>query len=328
MPGWYRSPVKSDPIVDGTVIRIDAGQSLVDTSEGVLRSVLRGRLSGDRPAGKGRGGRTDPAPEPVLAVGDRVRVAVIGDGSGVIEEVEPRRTKLSRRAVGPGKREQIVAANVDQLVIVSSLHSPAPSLNLVDRYLVAAEHGGLVVALCMNKVDLGIPPEIAADLEPYVALGYPVLWTSAVTGSGIADLRAQLTGRTSVLAGKSGVGKSALLKAVDPGLELRSAPISAATGKGRHTTSFSSLLPLAGGGYVVDTPGIREYTLWELVPEDLDQHFPEIAAAAAGCRFRNCAHQQEPDCAVKDAVAAGRIPARRFSSYGRIRSGLDEDAAD
>ena len=317
--------MKEPSTVRGTVIRIDAGQSHVDTPLGVLRCVLRGRLTSERPGAKPKGPRA-PATEAALAVGDQVEVLVTVAGQGAIEQVLPRRTKLSRRAVGPGKREQIVAANVDQMVIVTS--APAPSLNLIDRYLVAASRGGLQPVICINKIDLGIPAGLAEDLAPYTELDYPVHWTSAVTGSGIPEFRAQLAQVTSVLAGKSGVGKSALLTAVDPQLALRSAPISAATGKGRHTTSFSSLLPLAGGGYVIDTPGIREYTLWEIEPRDLDQHFPDIAQFAAECRFDDCAHRQEPDCGVKAALADGRLPERRYASYSRIRNGLDDDALD
>jgi ribosome biogenesis GTPase len=320
--------MKSGPTVRGTVIRIDAGQSLVDTPAGVLRCVLRGRLSSERPD-KRKSPRAESPTEPALAVGDHVAVAVLGDGRGTIEDVEPRRTKLSRRAVGPQKREQIVAANIDQLVIVASLAAPPPSLNLIDRYLVAAGRGGLQPVICINKIDLAVvPADLTADLAPYAELGYPLHWTSAATGEGIPALRERLAGVTSVLAGKSGVGKSALLTAVEPGLELHSAPISAATGKGRHTTTYSSLLRLSGGGYVIDTPGIREYTLWELDPADLDSHFPEIARFAAECRFSNCAHRQEPDCAVKAAAADGRIPARRFASYTRIRDGIEDEALD
>jgi ribosome biogenesis GTPase / thiamine phosphate phosphatase len=317
--------MKDQSTVQGTVIRIDAGQSHVDTPLGVLRCVLRGRLTGERPGARSKGPRA-PATEAALAVGDQVEVLVTAEGQGAIEQVLPRRTKLSRRAVGSSKREQIVAANVDQMVIVTA--ASAPSLNLIDRYLVAASRGGLQPVICINKIDLGIPAGLAGDLAPYTELDYPVHWTSAVTGAGIPEFRAQLAQVTSVLAGKSGVGKSALLTAVDPQLALRSAPISEATGKGRHTTSFSSLLPLAGGGYVIDTPGIREYTLWEIEPRDLDQHFPDIAQFAAECRFDDCAHRQEPDCGVKAALADGRLPERRYASYSRIRNGLDDEALD
>jgi ribosome biogenesis GTPase len=304
-------------LVNGRIIRIDARASQVATPGGILHCVLRGRLT----AAKGVDKR-------LLAVGDAVRVRPLGPERGAIEEILPRRTKLSRRAAGPDRREQVVAANIDQVVIVSALADPPLNLNLVDRYLVAADRGGLAALICINKIDCGTEAErtvAAAGLRPYAALGIPLLWTSARTGSGIDALRDRLAGRTSVFAGKSGVGKSALLNAVEPGLELRAGEISAATGKGRHTTTFSSLLTLSNGGFVIDTPGIRAYTLWEVDPNDLDRHFPEIHAERGGCRFANCTHSHEPECAVKEAVAAGRIEERRFASYLRLLSGLEEE---
>lgn len=304
-------------LVHGKVIRIDARESQVTTAGGVLRCVLRGRLT----VAKGVDKR-------LLAVGDTVRVRLLGPDRGAIEEILPRRTKLSRRAAGPDRKEQVVAANIDQVVIVSALADPPLNLNLVDRYLVAAGRGGLAALVCVNKIDCGTAADRAAAeaaLRTYAALGVPLVWTSARTGSGIDVLRDRLAGRTSVFAGKSGVGKSALLNAVEPGLELHSAEISAATGKGRHTTTFSSLLTLTNGGFVIDTPGIRAYTLWEMDPSDLDRHFPEIHAERGGCRFANCSHSHEPECAVKVAVAAGRIEERRLASYLRILSGLEEE---
>ncbi len=301
----------------GTIIRIDARESQVAIPGGVLRCVLRGRLT----AARGDDKR-------LLAVGDHVRVRPLDPDRGAIEEILPRRTKLSRRAAGPERREQVVAANIDQLVIVSALADPPLNLNLVDRYLVAAGRGGLDALICVNKIDCGTEAEREAarvSLAPYAALGIPLVWTSARTGSGIDALRDRLAGRTSVFAGKSGVGKSALLNAVEPGLELRAGEISAATGKGRHTTTYSSLLPLANGGFVIDTPGIRSYTLWETEPGDLDRHFPEIYAQRGGCRFANCTHSHEPECAVKEAVAAGKIEGRRFASYLRLLAGLEEE---
>jgi ribosome biogenesis GTPase len=304
-------------LVHGTVIRIDARASQVATAGGVLRAVLRGRLTATRGVDRR-----------LLAVGDRVLVRPLGPGRGAIEEILPRQSKLSRRAAGPDRREQVVAANIDQVVIVSALADPSINLNLVDRYLVAAGRGGLAALICINKVDLvtAVKHETAAGaLAPYAALGIPLVWTSARTGHGIDALRDQLAGRTSVFAGKSGVGKSALLNAVEPGLELRAGEISAATGKGRHTTTYSSLLPLANGGFVIDTPGIRAYTLWEVDPGDLDRHFPEIHVQRGGCRFANCTHSHEPECAVKEAVAAGKIEARRYASYRRILAGLEDE---
>jgi ribosome biogenesis GTPase len=280
----------------------------------MVSCVLRGRLAESKVPQKR-----------LLAVGDEVRIHVLSEGRGAIEEILPRRTKLSRRARGAHAKEHVVAANIDQAVIVCSLAEPALNLNLVDRYLVAAGRGGLAPAICINKVDLGDRAEAEPEIEPYLSLGIPVLWTSAATGTGIEALRRQLAGRTSVFAGKSGVGKSALLNAVEPGLELRSGEISAATGKGRHTTTYSILLPLSEGGFVIDTPGIRAYTLWEMDPLELDRHFPEMFALCSRCRFANCTHSHEPGCAVKEAVAAGTISSRRYTSYCRILDGLDEE---
>jgi len=304
----------SEELLSGKVIRVDSGASQVDTPSGVVRCVVRGRLTETRTQDKR-----------LLAVGDEVRIRLLGAGSGAIEEILPRRNKLSRRAVGRDRREQVVAANVDQVVIVTSLGEPPLNLNLVDRYLVAADNGGLGALICINKTDLGDRRPAEALLVPYETMGYPVVWTSARTGDGISELKAALAGRTSVMAGASGAGKSALLNAVDPGLQLRSGEVSAATGKGRHTTTFSSLLPLPGGGYVIDTPGIREYTLWEVDPVDLDRHFPEINVIKKGCRFANCTHSHEPDCAVKAASTAGKMDRRRYESYLRILEGLDEE---
>jgi ribosome biogenesis GTPase len=303
-------------LLDGKVIRVDSGASQVDTPAGLVRCVVRGRLT-----------ETKTQDKRLLAVGDDVRVQLLGPGSGAIEEILPRRTKLSRRSVGHERREQVVAANIDQVVIVTSLAEPPLKLNLVDRYLVAADNGGLGAVICINKVDLALGDRAPAEalLRPYHAMGYPVIWTSARTGEGIDELKRHLAGRSSVMAGASGTGKSALLNAVEPGLELRSGEISSATGKGRHTTTFSSLLPLGGGGYVIDTPGIREYTLWEVDPAALDRHFPEIDALRSGCRFANCTHSHEPDCAVKAASESGKIDPRRYESYLRILSGLDEE---
>lgn len=304
----------SQGILTGKVIRVDSGASQVDTPAGVLRCVVRGRFA----AGKAGDKR-------MIAVGDDVRVHPLAAGSGTIEEILPRRTKLSRRAVGQNKREQVVAANIDQVVIVTSLAEPPLNLNLVDRYLVAADSGGLSAVICINKTDLGSRETAEPQLRPYVAMGHGVVWSSVRTEAGIDELKAHLAGRSSVLAGASGTGKSALLNAVEPGLELRSGDVSAATGKGRHTTSFSSLLPLTNGGYVIDTPGIREYTLWEVDSEVLDRHFPDVNALRTGCRFTNCTHSHEPDCAVKAGAATGAIDPRRYESYLRILGGLEDD---
>ncbi len=303
----------SEELLLGKVVRIDSGRSQVVTPVGVLRCVVRGRLALAKVQNKR-----------LLAAGDDVRVRSLGAGEGAIEEILPRRSKLSRQAVGANKREQVVAANIDQVVIVTSLAEPPLNLNLVDRYLVAADTGGLAAVLCINKIDLGNRSSVEPLLEPYAVMDLPCVWTSARSGEGIPALRSRLAGRSSVFAGASGAGKSSLLNAVEPGLELRSGEMTAA-GKGRHTTTFSSLLPLSGGGYVIDTPGIREYTLWEVDPATLARHFPELNGLDSRCRFTNCTHSHEPDCAVKVAVESGTIDRRRYESYLRILGGLEEE---
>lgn len=289
----------------GRVIRIDSGSCRVDTERGVLRCTLRGRLA-----------RTRRTSVRLIAVGDRVGVAP-GDGGdeGVIEEILPRTTKLSRRAAGPRQHEQVVAANLDQVLVVSSFSAPPLDLDLTDRYLVAADHGGLRAVLCINKLDLLRPAQHAEELRVYERLGYTVLRTCALSGSGVEELRAELAGRTTVVAGASGVGKSTLINVLQPGLRLRTAPVSARSGEGRHTTTATELLRLDGGGYVIDTPGIREYTLWEIGPAALDRNFPELDAFREGCHFADCTHSHEPGCAVKAAAESGEIAARRYRSY-------------
>jgi len=280
-----------------------------------------------------RGGQTHP-----IAVGDRVRVCLGAAGEGTIGAIEPRGPgKLARRAAGGRAVEQVVAANVDQLVVVASAAEPPLSRGLLDRLVVSGEHGALAVVVCINKLDLAacgdsrfqtpdsrFQPEIEQIVGLYRGLGYAALATSAVTGQGVEELRAALRDKTSVLAGPSGVGKSALLMAVQPGLQLRVGKLSAATGKGRHTTTAVSLLPLDFGGFVVDTPGIREFALYDLERGDLQHCFPELRERFGRCRFGDCTHLREPGCAVRDAVATGAIDPQRYESYCHIYESLPE----
>jgi ribosome biogenesis GTPase len=261
----------------------------------------------------------------VVAVGDEVLVSLDASGDGVIEHVLPRRTVLARPDVFNPDLSQIIVSNVDQVLIVSSWEEPTLWLELLDRYLIAAEEGKLTPLICLNKVDLAESArECQREMSIYQKLGYTVLLTSVVTGRGIRELRKHLVGKQTVLAGRSGVGKSSLLMAVQPDLELRVAEVSDYSGEGRHTTTQVSLLKLDGGGYVVDTPGIRELGLITVHRHELVLYFPEIAALVGQCQFNDCSHTHEPGCAVVAAVEAGDIPWSRYASYLAIYEDLPE----
>ncbi len=306
--------------MNGLVIKAQSGFFTVQPDDGgePVISRIRGRLKQERH-------RTD-----LVAVGDRVTVQVNADGSGSVQAVEERHSALSRTRVAAQDRslrtdtEQVLVANPDQVVFVFSVASPAFSPRKLDRFLVVAEMNRLPAVICANKVDL-VAPEEARDLfRIYEAIGYPVLYTSVVTGEGVDALRETLRGRLSVLAGSSGVGKSSLLNAVQEGLGLRVKEVSEATGKGMHTTRHTELIPLEIGGYVADTPGIRGLALFDLEPAEVDAYFREIGPLVAQCAFSDCTHTHEPHCAVLAAVADGRVSRERYESYLRLREEQEE----
>jgi ribosome biogenesis GTPase len=290
------------------------------------RSKEQDRRSKDK---ERRGAGNDDHSDPV-AVGDLVRFAEAQDGTGQIFAVLPRRNQLARRAAGPHNPahpfEQVIAANLDQVVPVFAAAEPRPHWNLLDRYLVSAAAAGMPALICITKLDLAresdgaIQEELREAVEDYRRAGYPVLLASAVSGEGIEELRRALAGRTSALLGKSGVGKSSLLNALQPGLGLRVNEISRATGKGVHTTTHLEMFPLENGGRVVDTPGVREFGLWDIDPQDLALYFPEMRPFVGRCRFGlDCQHDEEPGCAIRLAVMGGAISPRRYQSYMRLR---------
>lgn len=298
-----------DNLPSGVVITMRGLYADVDDGENVwpctVRRVLRTRLIEERLP---------------VTVGDRVRFRLDEPGrdvvrEGVIEAVEPRSGSLCRLV---GKRVQTIAANVDQAIIVSSAALPEPRTGLIDRYIVAALYGRITPVICMNKIDLDDDGFAASLLPRYVELGYPTLTTSTVTGEGIEDLKALLRGKSSVFTGQSGVGKSALLNAVQPGLDLRTNEVIRETGKGRHTTTTAIMFRLDGGGYVVDTPGIRSFDLSIVPRNEFELYFVEIARFVPDCRFPDCTHTHETDCAVKAAVERGDIHAERYESYVRL----------
>jgi ribosome biogenesis GTPase len=215
----------------------------------------------------------------------------------------------------------VIAANVDQAVVVMAASTPEPNPRLLDRLLVACHHAEIEPVVCFNKIDQGTAA-IDAWIGDYQDAGYEIVLTSARTARGVGCLTRRVAERTTLFCGPSGVGKSALLNAIHPGYRLREGSISEATGKGRHTTTTAQLLPLPGAGFVVDTPGLREFGLWDLAPSGLRACFPEIARAATGCAFADCAHVAETGCAVRSAVEAGSLSVRRYTSYLKLRQEL------
>lgn len=260
----------------------------------------------------------------LVAAGDRVKFQINEDGSGIILEVDERERVLSRARPAPEKRniltdqEQILLANPDQIVIVFSIRRPRPSLRKLDRYLVVAEMNEIPVVICVNKVDLVEPGEAESVFQIYADIGYPLIYTSAHRGDGVVRLGEWLKDKISVLTGSSGVGKSSLLNAVQPGLGLRVRDVSQATDKGLHTTRHVELVPLSVGGYVADTPGIRALAVFDMEATELDGYFREIAPLVPYCQFSDCTHRHEPKCAVQAAVADGRVSAARYESYLRL----------
>ena len=260
-----------------------------------------------------------------VAIGDFVGFVDAEDGMGLITEVHERKNALARRAAGKKALEQVVVANVDQVVTVFAAAQPAPKWELLDRYLAATEAAGLPALVCITKCDLVDRTRLDPELDNYRRIGYSVIATSVVTGEGVAEIKRTFAESVSVLTGASGVGKSSLLNAIQPGLALRIASVSDAVQKGRHTTVTAQLVPLDCGGYVADTPGLRELGLWGIEPEQLEWCFPEFRPYLGTCKYGNsCTHVHEPGCAVLAAVGE-EISPERYESYRRMMAGDEEN---
>lgn len=304
--------VDADQCLRGRVVSIHGITHLVRTDDGnfyhcAVRRVLKTLAGAQRHA---------------VAVGDHVLIRPApgtDPPEAFIERVEPRHGCICREVRG---LQQVLVANVDQVAVVASVEEPPLKPNLIDRLLVSAEKGRVRPFVCINKIDLADPAELMPLVGVYARIGCEVVLCSARTGAGIDRLKALLKGRETVLSGQSGVGKSSLLNAVDPSLNLKTGEVSRDTRKGRHTTTTARLLPLSFGGYVVDTPGVRQFQLWDVVPLEVCSLFRDLRPYANLCRFPDCTHTHEEACAVKEAVADGRLDQRRYESYCHM---IEED---
>lgn len=339
-----------DPeILTGVVLNGAHGIYDVHTDNGVLRCTLRGKLKktfaqaqstrsfskarprGDKLLALPKSQRTAQREQreteflPVrLTVGDYVKLRQLDERNGMIEEILPRQSELSRKDVGStAKRavQQTLLANLNQVALVFATAQPDPHFGMLDRYLAICESADVQPLICLNKADLSHEPYVDDAAALYARLGYTVIWMSAVTGQGIDELRAHLKEHTTLFSGPSGVGKSSLVNAIEPGMAIKTGFISEATGKGKHTTTGSQLYPLSGGGWLADSAGIRALAAWNIAPEDLAECFVEFRPYLGECLYSNCQHLEEEGCAIRQAVADGVVDAGRYRSYVRILMG-------
>ncbi|MCG6157354.1 ribosome small subunit-dependent GTPase A [Rubinisphaera margarita] len=250
-----------------------------------------------------------------IVAGDVVLFEPLGAEQGMIQRIEPRTSTLSR---GTQRNQQLLVVNVDLAVIVIAAVSPHFKPSLIDRFLISCEKGNVTPVICINKCDLVDLRELMPIIGQYANLGYPVLTTSATTGQGIDDLRELIAGNQTVFSGQSGVGKTSLLNSIQSGLGLKTSSVSDDSGKGRHTTRMAILKPLESGGWVVDTPGIRQLRLWDLMREETEGYFVEFRPYVRYCKFPDCLHVHGEQCGIRSAVAAGLISSQRYDSYVKI----------
>ncbi len=342
----------NDPtILTGVILNGAHGIFDVHTNEGIVRCTLRGKLKkafaqahAAKPVGKPRvtsyrPGKASPVsyesrteridrrdssetPPPTrISVGDHVKLRRLDSTTGLIEEILPRQSELARKdAASSDKRmiQQTLLANLDQVIIVLATAQPEPHFGFLDRYLAICESARLHAFVCINKADLPHNPSVEREADLYTRLDYTVIWTSIQTGQGIDELHLLLKDHTSLFSGPSGVGKSSLVNALEPGMAIRTGLVSDATGKGRHTTTGSQLYPLSGGGWLADSAGIRALSGWNIPPDELAECFVEFRPHLGQCLYSDCAHIDEEGCAVLEAVQQGKIDERRYRSYVRM----------
>lgn len=294
----------------GLIVKAQSGFFTVETGKSLVVCQLRGKLKHGRATGD------------IAALGDWVEISVLADGSGVVENVQERKQALVRLDPRPqGEYQQVLLANADQAVFVFACAHPSPKLKMLDRFLVIAEKQKIPAIIVANKTDLVEDAKEIFGL--YAEIGYRVIYASANTNQGVDELREALVEKISAFAGPSGVGKSSLLNAIQPGLGLAVNAISSAMNKGKHTTVTRQMFRLDGGGYVADTPGWKSLALWDTAPEEIDAYFPELAPLVAHCQFSDCTHTHEPACAVQAALKDGKIRPERYESFIRLRAGIN-----
>jgi ribosome biogenesis GTPase len=294
--------VDASQTLSGLVLRVHGRESIVRVDDGrifrcAVRRVLKNLATDQRH---------------VLVAGDVVRLLPEGGEQAWVVRIEPRRSTLSRTSK---QRRHVIVANVDQLLMVTSAAQPSIKPNLIDRVLATAEQNQLDACVCINKCDLIDTTILQALIGTYTQMGYRVLMVSAAKGWGMDRLRLMTRNRNSVVVGQSGVGKSSILNAIDSGLRQRVQAVSAENQKGKHTTTTAEVFPLSYGGSIIDTPGVRQFQLWDISPSEMSGLFRDIRPFASNCRYPNCTHIHENDCSVKDAVADGRLDGRRYDSY-------------
>ncbi|MBN2070407.1 MAG: ribosome small subunit-dependent GTPase A [Candidatus Krumholzibacteriota bacterium] len=304
---------------EGFVIRVKGADYYVATESGEVRCSVRGRF------------RIGKSPEETLpVVGDNVLFKEEGGSgtsgpTGVITSVGKRKSIFARGDSSGRKKIKVLGANIDFIFLVHSILRPELNIRLLDRMIVAAECDNITPLICINKIDLSTElDETEKKVEPYVRMGYEVIWCCALDGRGIDRLRTLMTGVRSMMAGPSGAGKTSLLAALEPGLDIRVGIVSEKTGKGKHTTTHFEFHPIVGGGYLGDTPGIREFGIWGLSKQTLSDCFRDFGDFVPECRFSMCTHSHEPGCGVKEAMERGDISRERYESYLRILEELPD----
>jgi ribosome biogenesis GTPase len=315
--------MNSDELQEGFVIRIKGANYYVVSGGRDVKCFLRGkfRISGDR--------------DNVLpVVGDSVKFrkeshSTRDDYAGLIVSVGARKSVFARSTSSGARRKKILGANLDYIFLVHSVIEPGLNLRLIDRMIVAAEYGGIEPIICINKIDLSDDlGMLKKEMDPYINMGYKVLFCSAIGNSGLEPLRELMKNKRSLMAGPSGAGKTSIISRLQPNLELKIGRISDKTGKGRHTTSHFEMHPLSSGGYLGDTPGIREFGVSQIDKNELHLYFRDFRDFIDHCRFSTCVHDQEPDCAVKAAVKDGKISEKRYDSYIRMLRDLSRSKRD